>query len=276
MSLKLAIVGVGNMGEAFAVAFLARELASPENIFLLDKHKEKLESFRAKGLQLLSSVSELPADLDALILAVKPQDVTKLKSDLQIFFQTRKDTLLVSIMAGASLVSLAEISGAKYVLRAMPNLPARLGKGMTCFCLSPSCTDLHRSMSAQLLGAVGEVLEVKEEGLLDAATAVAGSGPGFVYEFMIAFEKAAEAFAFSPDEARLLVRQTFLGALALLEQSGENAEDLQEKVRSKKGTTDAGLIGFEKRNLRQIVAESLDDARKRSVELGAEISKSLK
>jgi pyrroline-5-carboxylate reductase len=176
----------------------------------------------------------------AAILAVKPQMADAVMADLKRIMQP--GSVVLSIMAGRRIDGIATAVGGNVpVVRAMPNMPAAIGQGITVACTGPGVTATQRNLCDTLLAAVGDVAWVDNEALLDPVTAVSGSGPAYVFLLAELLEQAGAESGLPPDLARLLARKTVSGAGALLAASPEDAADLRRAVTSPRGTTEAAL-----------------------------------
>ncbi len=265
--MKILILGGGNMGMTYAQSFLRSHIVTPENLMVLCHTAEHAEALRAthEGC-FFSDASACVSAADLAILAVKPQDAPQLFA--QIKGLTSSDQVWLSIMAGVRMATITEALGVRKVVRAMPNLPAQIGAGVTTFTATEEVTRIELVMVQNLLNTTGKTLYVEREDLLDAATAVSGSGPAYVYFFMSAMIAAAQRMGFSPSEAELLVSQTFTGAVDLYNKADLSCEQWIDRVASKGGTTEAALRVFEQAQLYQGITAGMAAAWKRAEELG--------
>jgi pyrroline-5-carboxylate reductase len=254
------------MGLIYAHSFTQQHIIRKEDLLLIEKSESRRQELRSKNIHVMA----LPATsgietADVVLLAVKPQDFEEVATQLKERLQ--KNCLLISIMAGIRIASMQEKLQTKAVVRAMPNAPALYGEGMTVYCCSKGMNKKHRQIAAGLLAVTGKSVETKEEELLNAVTAVSGSGPA--YFFYLAQQMIHEAVALGIEEktAELLVKQTLLGAGVMLDQSGKSSLELVKTVASKGGTTEAALNVFAEKKLAEIVAEGLQKATKRAREL---------
>jgi pyrroline-5-carboxylate reductase len=175
----------------------------------------------------------------AAILAVKPQMADPIMADLGRIMQP--GSVVLSIMAGRRAGGIGSAVGGVAVVRAMPNMPAAIGQGVTVAYAGPDVTAVQRSLCHALLAAVGDVAWVHDEALIDPVTAVSGSGPAYVFLLAELLEQAGVEAGLPPDLARLLARKTVSGAGALLAASADDAADLRRSVTSPRGTTEAAL-----------------------------------
>lgn len=203
---------------------------------------------------------------DLVIVAVKPQIVDKVLPDYVA--RMASDGFVASIAAGCSIERLSRLAGGAPVVRIMPNLPAAIGQGVSGLCAEPRVTALQRDAVQNLMAATGKTLWVEDEDKLDRLTAIAGSGPGYVFEIARAFVDAAIELGFSEYEARRLVLGTMQGSLSMALDSDLGLEDLRRSVTSKNGTTEAGLEALNADSgLSKRLQATVDAAYDRAVEL---------
>ncbi|MEZ4828555.1 MAG: pyrroline-5-carboxylate reductase [Bacteroidia bacterium] len=261
--MKVLIIGAGNMGTTYAQSFVAGSVVRPEDMFFLEKGTAKAGELRLLSSNPLQTVpGEFVREMDLIILSVKPQDFASLSETLTPFL--RKDQLILSIMAGITVKRIFSKLGVEKIVRAMPNLPAQVGQGMTVFTTSKKVSKVEIFAIQNLLNTTGKTLYTPHEPMLDAATAVSGSGPAFVYYFMNAMMEGARNMGFSGSEAQLLVSQTFLGAINLLNRNSLNCQEWIERVSSKGGTTEAAMRYFGGVELEKLITNGLEEARKRA------------
>ncbi|MBL7825331.1 MAG: pyrroline-5-carboxylate reductase [Saprospiraceae bacterium] len=265
--MKILILGAGNMGLTYAQCLLRSRIVTPENMMVLCRNFEKANQLsQTYDGRFFSNPSLCVPEADLLILAVKPQDSTRLFE--QIRELTSPDQLFISIMAGVKMQAVASALGSEKIIRAMPNLPAQIGAGVTAFTSTDAVTRIELVMVQNLLNTTGKTIYVEQEQMLDAATAISGSGPAYVYYFMNAMIEAAVNMGFSASEAELLVSQTFTGAVDLYNKADLSCENWIKKVASKGGTTEAALRVFEDTALHEDIIAGANAALKRATELG--------
>jgi pyrroline-5-carboxylate reductase len=235
---QLVLAGAGKMGGAMLHGWLARGL-SAKRIAVIEPQPDK--SIRALGRRGLALNPKPGRDRAAVIvIAVKPQSAMEVLPGLAPW--AGKQTLVLSIMAGRTIASLEKsFAAAPAVVRAMPNLPASIGHGMTVATANAQTSKAQRSLANALLAAVGAVEWVAQEGLLDAVTAVSGSGPAYVFLLAEALAQAGRAAGLPAPLADKLARETVIGSAALLRQSPLDAATLRQNVTSPGGTTAAAL-----------------------------------
>jgi pyrroline-5-carboxylate reductase len=267
--MQILIIGGGNMGSTYAQSFVRSHITNKKNMMILEKSPEKAVELSTKDIgSVYGHAEECIPQADLIILAVKPQDIGKLFNDIRPF--VTKNQVFLSIMAGVKISSICAALDVKKVIRAMPNLPAQIGAGMTAFTATDEVTRLELVMIQNLLNTTGKTVYVEQEHMIDATTAISGSGPAYVYFFMEAMIQAAEAMGFSQSEAELLVNQTFMGALDLYSKSDLSCSEWISRVASKGGTTEAALLSFKKNALHQDIIDGANAALNRAIELGNE------
>ena len=237
----LVLVGCGKMGGALLDRWVAAGLAVA-NILVVDPVGSDLVTGKPAKARFFASADDLPPDLTPriVVLAVKPQVMGVILPQLERFGAGK--TLILSIAAGFRTQGIADALGQDTpVLRAMPNTPAAVGKGMSAIVRSSSANTEDHALVEALLGTVGDVVWVESEDDLDAVTGLSGSGPAYVFYLVEAMAAAGEAAGLDAAVAGRLARQTIIGAAALLEASDEDARTLRHNVTSPKGTTEAAL-----------------------------------
>jgi pyrroline-5-carboxylate reductase len=265
----IGFVGAGNMARALGGGLVRGERAGSYRVCATDPDPAALDRFAAEtGGAKAADLAALAAASDLLVLAVKPQVLGAVLPELAPHL--KPDHLVLSIAAGIRLRSLSEGLGpAVRIVRAMPNTPALVGEGMSVIVAGERASAEDVATARAVLAAAGRVLVAQDEALLDAVTAVSGSGPGFVFAFAEAWLAGAEAVGLDPEQARVLVRQTLLGSAILWERSGEEAAALRAAVTSPGGTTQAGLEALAAGGFATAVRAAIEAATRRSRELSA-------
>ena len=265
--MKVLIIGGGNMGLTFAEGFLRSHLIDKENLHLLEKSDEQIKVLQSKGLvNVYKEIGSYISEIDLIILAVKPQDCLHLLEKLAD--QIDEQQLVLSIMAGVSLETLAEKLKTGKVIRSMPNLPAQVGSGMTVFTSSDEVTRVELVTVQNLLNSTGKTIYVEVEDMIDAATAMSGSGPAYIFYFMKAMIAAGIEMGFSQAESELLTSQTFKGALNLYYASNYSCEQWIAKVSSKGGTTEAAFQSLLDNKVENLFQKAMYQAFDRARALG--------
>lgn len=211
---------------------------------LPEKRRHLSETF---GVVCVPDMDSSAWDSDLVVLAVKPQQT---REALMPLTGRLTHQIVLSIAAGLTLETLSHwLGGYRRVIRAMPNTPALIGAGMTGLCALPDVSLNERLLAERLLGAVGATLWIEDEAMMDAVTAVSGSGPAYLFLFIEALQQAAEALGFEAETARRLAIETTLGAARLAASSDDPVATLRERVTSKGGTTAAALEVMEQRDV---------------------------
>jgi pyrroline-5-carboxylate reductase len=242
---------------------------APEGVWVVEPNEALRERADRTGSHTVQDSGALPDDLvpALVVLAVKPQVMREVAAGYKRFADGR--TAFLSIAAGIPIASFEEILGDVPVIRCMPNTPASIGKGMMVTVANRLVADATKGFVNGLLAASGEVARVDDEGLMDAVTAVSGSGPAYVFHFIEALTEAAENAGLPRDTAKLLAMQTVHGAASLAAESADDPGTLRQQVTSPNGTTAAALAVLMGENrLKNLVSEAVEAARLRSIELG--------
>lgn len=267
LHMKILVIGGGNMGLTYAQGFVRSQITTKADMMILEKSPERAELLAQKDIgTVFSNPDDCIQIADLVILAVKPQDAGDLFQKIRSSIDAQQ--VFLSIMAGVTIETISRELGAKKIIRAMPNLPAQLGQGMTAFTSSDEVTRIELVMVQNLLNTAGKTLYVEHEAAIDAATAVSGSGPAYIFYFMDAMMQAALNMGFSPAESELLVTQTFQGAVELYLASNLSCKEWIQRVASKGGTTEAALAKFTEFGLDQGIEQGLKAALFRAQELG--------
>ena len=265
--MNILIVGGGNMGLTYAQSFLRSRIVTPDQLMILCRSYEKANQLSAvQEGRFYSDPRMCVPEADLLIFAVKPQDSAKLFADIQPLLQPGQ--VFISIMAGIRMDAIEKALGVKKIVRAMPNLPAQIGAGVTVFSSTDAVTRIELVMVQNLINTTGKTLYVEQESMIDAATAISGSGPAYVFYFMQALIEAARNMGFSDSEAEMLVGQTFTGAVDLYNKLDHSCASWITKVASKGGTTEAALAVFRQTALHEDIVSGAQAALKRANELG--------
>ena len=269
--MNITFIGGGNMARAIIGGLLNKGFA-PEAIGVVEVSPEARERLqRELRVRCFGSPEQATPFGDLLVMAVKPQQMHAAAGQVAPAFSGQ---LVVSIAAGTRLADLSRwLGGHRLLVRCMPNTPALIGAGVTAVYAAPGVSEAQRASAAQVLEAVGMVLWVKDEGLLDPVTAVSGSGPAYVYYFIEAMQQAATELGLSPEQARTLSLQTFLGAARLAAGSPEPVSVLRERVTSKGGTTEAALASMAADQVREAIVRAIRAASERGRQLGEELGK---
>jgi pyrroline-5-carboxylate reductase len=261
-----AFIGGGNMGTAMAAALIGKGVCEASDILVVDPEEQARERLAALGCQVGAEIDKEVGSAPVVLLAVKPQSAGSVLASLQEVL--RAGQVVVSIMAGITLATLREGLDHKALVRVMPNTPAQVGLGMNVYHAAPAVSATQLRAVEALLQACGETLAVASEDAIDAATAVSGSGPAYVFYIAEHWVKAARELGFTEQEAEHLVQQTLIGATALWREQGVPPATLREKVTSKGGTTAAALELFQQHRVGAHFEDGVRRAYQRAKELG--------
>lgn len=270
MTIRLILAGCGNMGYAMLSGWLNSGKLAPAETFVVEPNAELRSRAAALGSRVASEVGGIPVDADpeVVVIAVKPQVIRDVTAGYRRFGNAR--TTFVSVAAGTSVATFTEILGSKTpIMRCMPNTPAAIGKGMMVLYSNDHVTEQAKDFVGDLLSASGEVTTIADEGLMDAVTAVSGSGPAYIFHFIECLTAAAENAGLPPKTAALLAMQTVYGAASLAAESREDPAVLRRQVTSPNGTTAAALaVLMGEDRLKNLVTDAVEAAKLRSIELG--------
>lgn len=263
----IVFIGAGNMAAAL-IGGLVADGTDPQRIVACDPDGEKCRQLAERfGVRSDTDNNAAAAQADVLVLAVKPQVLHRVATDLAATVQQRHP-LVVSIAAGARAATLEQwLGGDVALVRSMPNTPAMLQAGATGLYANQRASEEQRELAESILRAVGLTRWVDDEAQMDAVTAVSGSGPAYFFLVMEAMEDAARGLGLDADSARLLTLQTALGAARMAIESSDDPATLRRKVTSPGGTTEQAILSFERDDLRGMFQRALGAARDRSVEL---------
>jgi len=264
--MRILIIGGGNMGLTFAKSFLKTHIVTPDNMLILEKSLKKAEELKKLNIgTVFGEAGEYIKSADLIILAVKPQDTDALFATIKTHIDDQQ--VILSIMAGVKIETIAEKLGTQKVIRAMPNLPAQIGVGMTVFTSSEAITRIELVTVQNLLNSTGKSIYNGSEEMIDAATAISGSGPAYIFYFMQSLIDAAKEMGFSQSESELLTYQTFRGAVDLYNKFDFSCEEWISKVSSRGGTTEAAFNKLNEQNVSQKFQIAIQRALARAGEL---------
>jgi len=264
---SIAFIGAGNMAAAL-IGGLVADGTDPQGIIASDPDQAKCDALSAAtGIRTTTDNTQAVSAAEVVVLAVKPQVLQQVATSLEGVVQEHRP-LVMSIAAGVLSQTIdAWLGGNIALVRCMPNTPAMLQCGATGLFATNNVSEAQRGQAESIMRAVGLTTWVPEEGLMDAVTAVSGSGPAYFFLVMEAMQAAAEQMGLDEQSARLLTLQTALGAARMAIESTDAPATLRERVTSPGGTTEQAIRSFENDQLREIVSRALHAARDRSVEL---------
>jgi pyrroline-5-carboxylate reductase len=270
----IATVGSGVMAEAMIAGLLRGELVSPDQIVASHPRPERRDQLRSEyGIRVVGDNLEAIDGVDVVLLGIKPQMLARVGREIGPAL--RRGQVVLSVLAGATTKALIGTLGHDQLIRAMPNTPARLGKGVTVWYATPATTVEQREQAAALLGALGTQIEVDDEKMVAMATAVSGTGPTYVFLVMEALIDAAVHLGFPRHLAHDLVVETLEGSTLFAKQSQMHPAELRNMVTSPGGTSAAALHELESGRLRTVLSEAVWAAFRRTVELGDQLEASV-
>ncbi len=266
---RLGFIGAGNMATALIKGLIQSGAYAQDQLQVSDSQAEALKMIADQfDVKCHSSNNELVRESSVVVLAVKPQIMKDVLEGVKE--EIRDDHLLISIAAGIPLKTIKDLIGRDIpLIRVMPNTPALVRKGMSALAGGKEANPGHMEIGKRIFDAVGATVEV-EEAMMDAVTAISGSGPGYVFRMMECMVNAGAAVGMENETSLNLVIQTFLGAAHMAKESEHSLSMLREMVTSPGGTTAAGLAMFDKMGLENIFGNAVDAAYRRSLELGKE------
>ncbi|SDZ02336.1 pyrroline-5-carboxylate reductase [Nitrosomonas sp. Nm33] len=267
--MNITFVGGGNMASALIGGLLQQDYPRAQ-IHVVEINPENRDKIKHQfgiitGTELAAGI----IDRDVIILAVKPQQLFTVAEQLAPLLTGQ---LVISIAAGIRTSDLSRWLGSySYIVRAMPNTPSLIRAGVTGLYALPTVTNQQKENATSILNAVGSVLWVEQETLLDAVTAISGSGPAYIFYFIEAMLQAGVELGLSIEQAKQLTLQTFLGAVQLAGQSEEDVGILRSRVTSKGGTTEQALLKMEQDDIKNAIVRAIHVAFKRAQQMGDEL-----
>jgi pyrroline-5-carboxylate reductase len=266
----MAFIGGGNMASAI-MGGLIRQGMRPDQFTVVEPFAEAADKLHKDfGITALPAAGPALARADLVVWAVKPQIFSEAAAPVM---PHTRGALHLSVAAGIRTDSISRWVGTDRVVRCMPNTPALVGQGITGLFACPSVTTTDQQLVAQVIGTTGQYLWVQKESLLDAVTALSGSGPAYVFFFLEAMTEAGVGMGLSAAQAYQLAVATFSGASSLAAASNESPEVLRQRVTSKGGTTYAALTAMETAGIKPAFVRAMQAAEHRARELGDEFGK---
>ncbi len=262
---KIAFIGTGNLGSAIIRGLLANKVCAPADLAGTSKTGASAQKLAAEtGLTFEPDLPKLLGGADTVVVAFKPQSLAA--ADARLAELTR-GKLVISVLAGKRLTRLAQVfPHARNLVRFLPNTPSAIGAGITGWCAAAPLSPADRAIVQSILDAIGVAVEV-DEPHLDAITALGGSGPAFLFEFVAALREGGLAAGLPPEVAKKFATETVLGAARLLARSGADPETLRAQVTSPNGTTHAGLQVMAAAKFRDTMRDTILAATRRAEEL---------
>jgi len=267
---RLAFIGCGVMAESMIAGLLRQKIVAADQIVASHPRADRRDELSSKyGIECFEhnadAMKALPDD-GVVLLCVKPQRLGGVFKDLAGVVKSTQ--LVVSIIAGARIEKISEALSNDIVVRAMPNTPSQIGKGMTAWTCSESVDDAHKLQVRTMLSALGNELHVETENMIDMATSLSATGPTYIFMVMEAMTDAGVHLGFSREVSKELVQQTMLGSVLFAMESHKHPAELRNMVTSPGGTSAEAIYQMEKGTLRTVLSKAIHAAYKRAVELG--------
>jgi len=277
---KLSFIGCGAMGEAIIAGLLKKNLVKTEQVVGSHPRRDRREELQKKyWIRIFESnkdavafghepsrVNEGHQSSSIVVLSVKPQRLGTILRELKESVQA--DQLVISIVAGARIETIADDLEHKSIVRAMPNTPAQIGQGMTVWTATPEVTEAQQHQIHMIFGALGLELQVEDEKMIDMATALSATGPTYIFMVMEALIDAGVHMGFSRHVAEELVLQTMLGSVLFARESRKHPAELRNMVTSPGGTSAEAIYQMEKGSLRTVLSKAVWSAYQRANALG--------
>jgi pyrroline-5-carboxylate reductase len=264
---KIAFIGSGTMAEAMIRGLLTQKIVTADQIVAAGPRADRGQRLHDKhGIHITVDNTQAAEDGQIVVLSVKPQVLKVVLPEIR--GHLRRQDLVLSIIAGTPIERIANGLAHAAVVRAMPNTPAQIGQGITVWTDTPEVSDGQQAQAKTILSSLGEEIYVDDEDYLDMATALSGSGPGYVFLLMEALIDAGVHMGFSRRVAGQLVFQTMRGSVEFAAQSGKHVAELRNQVTSPGGTTAEALYHMEKGGLRTVISRGIWAAYQRSIALG--------
>ena len=249
--MKIGIIGTGVMGEIISGALVEKSIVEKSKLMISDVDIKKLRRLkRFFKIETTLDNNKIINFSDLIVLCVKPQNSKKLLLSLQN--KLKEHQFVISIMAGVKLSTLKKYLNHEKIIRSMPNLTAKIGEGMTVWMATKKIENFQKMIAKMIFHSFGKEIEVHSEDLIDAATAVSGTGPAYIYYIAENLMKEAMSLGFGDKNVHKLVQQTFKGAMDLWADTNEKPDVLRHKVTSKSGTTEAAIKFYNKNKLDNI------------------------
>jgi pyrroline-5-carboxylate reductase len=267
--MKVLVIGAGNMGLTYSEGMSSSNYLNRRKLMVYDVSADVTARLKKEGrYDVYEKLSDCVSIADIVFIAVKPYHSEELFCEIKEM--VRDEQIFVSLMAGVKIKTIQEQLGVSKVVRTMTNLPAKVGKGVTSYTASKSVSRVELIMVRNLLDTTGESIHVDDETYIDKSTGISGTGPAYVFYFMQSMLEAAKKMGFSEHDSKVLVSNTFEGAVALFNENDLTPETWMDRVASKGGTTRAALDSMDDNNVEELIKEAAYAAFNRAVELGNE------
>ncbi|NCG35855.1 MAG: pyrroline-5-carboxylate reductase [Dehalococcoidales bacterium] len=265
---EITFIGFGNMGSAIVKGILKENIYSHINI--IENDKLKFINSSESELKFKEKIDDNISNSKFIWMCVKPQSFQYLANEIKSFLDD--DQVLISIMAGIKIDQIKELSNHSKIIRVMPNTPAQVSKGMSVWKSTNEVSTEEKELAISMLNSFGKSLEAESEDIIDTATALSGSGPGFIYKFLESLILAGKKSGLTDSMSYSLAKETLIGSSELLRVSNQTPKELREAVTSPGGTTEAGLDFLEENKIEEIIIGTIKAAIDRSIKLSKESS----
>ncbi len=264
--MRVCFIGGGNMGTAIIKSLLSKGEVSPGDITVSDISQQRRDFLKKEyGVNTTADNAGAIKNADVVVLAIKPQDSNNIMTEIK---NGLSQQLVLSIMAGVTLDTLNQGLNHPYLIRAMPNMPAQIGAGMTVWTATKNVTQQHKDFARSILSSAGEENYVNSEKYIDMATALSGSGPAYVFLVIEALTDAGVHIGLPRDIAEKLVIETTLGSTRTVKEMKKHPAELRNMVTSPGGTTAEGIFQLEAGGLRSLLLKAVIAAYEKSKDLG--------
>jgi pyrroline-5-carboxylate reductase len=265
--MKVLVIGAGNMGLTYSEGMAESHFLNRRKLMIYDISEEVIATLSEDDrFETHLALKDCAPKADIIFIAVKPYHAEELFDQLKQHINPQQ--IIVSLMAGVTIEKMTALLGIPKVVRTMPNLPAKVGKGVTSFTESEAVSRVELLMVRNLLDTTGASIHVKNEEFINKSTGISGSGPAYIFYFMQSMLEAAKKMGFSDNDSRVLVSNTFEGAVTLFNDYDLSPETWMDRVASKGGTTRAALDSMDDNNVKELIKDAAYAAFHRAVELG--------
>jgi len=269
---SIAFIGGGVMGEAMIQGLLRHETVAPDAIIASEPNEKRRRSIEQRyPIRTTADNRQAAQQGDVVVFSIKPQILARVLPELKGML--RADQLLISIIAGGRIATLAEGLAHRAIVRAMPNTPAQIGQGLTVWTATADVNDAQREQARLVFQSLGKEIQVDDEKYLDMATAVSGTGPTYTFLVLEALIDAAVHLGFARDVAHDIVVETMLGSVLYAQQSAKHPAELRNMVTSPGGTSAEAIYQMEKGSLRTVLSKAVWAAYKKSCLLGETVGR---
>ncbi|MCK5824765.1 MAG: pyrroline-5-carboxylate reductase [Ichthyobacteriaceae bacterium] len=265
--MKVLVIGAGNMGLTFSEGMAKSPLLTDNKLMIHDTSEEKIKELQQTNIfDVYSNIEDCLPKADIIFLVIKPYHAPHFFDKVKSLVNNQQ--IFVSLMAGVTINKIKNGLNIDKVVRTMPNLPAKVAKGITSYTADDSVSKVELMLIKNLIDTTGKSIHVDSESFIDKSTGISGSGPAYVFYFMEAMMEAAKEMGFTDNEAEVLVTQTFEGAIEIFKQHEVSTSKWIDMVSSKGGTTEAAINLMNKFNVKKLIKDAAFAAASRAVELG--------